>query len=494
MRPLAMKPAEQNIPSDPRFRQSQIPVWNYQQYAALPIGDRYGHSFVAQTQHHIPENNNSIRDSALDTARAEFQFASAQVRQVRRDEAALSDIDDGEDSLDEMDSEFVTLHLQVLSVIDSFISEVEFSDDDIDDDEQYFAASLENLQNDDSFLKRLVAPDGNELDFSGLLGGTSFSGGPVEQRPGRTRAFRRHKGPREAAKPTPDILMRLSRASDLYIAKKLDEAMVEIFEIIRINAETPQAWETFGLILVDKNLPEAAALCYLMAAHFKPKILQAWLTCINHVLGFEGSRRRHALGLAQYACAAMVRNIPNDLDARMKKAEVFVESGKFKRAISEYKAILKRDRTHKSALHKLAEVCVDAGDVKTAIHEYRDSLAQFRGPDNESEARFEWDDVIDYITLHEFAKQYSTAISELKILARWLLGREEETFWDSITDDDREWDLNDSRRLQVPAFVQGKFPLEDYGGRLIPELRVKLGLCRLHLGQHDEAMVRKTHV
>ncbi|KUJ12679.1 RNA polymerase III transcription factor-like protein TFIIIC subunit Tfc4 [Mollisia scopiformis] len=478
-RPLPLNPpgpSAQKIPSDPRFSQSQIPVWNHQQPTPAASQYNFGHdrSSISQSQHLAPEFSKVMHYPDLDIERAGFEVASTHGRHIQRAEA-LADVDIGKSSQDEFEPD----------------EDDDLSDSDADDDVREFEASLASLQNGDELLKRLAAPESSELDFSKLLAGNSLSRGSIKrsrQRVGRTKIFRRHRGPRKAAEPTPDIKLRISRANDLYINKRFDEAVTELEEIIRINAETPQAWETLASIRNDRGDSEHAALCFHMAATFRPKIISGWLTCIDYCLRIQGPKRPRAIAFAQNACATMVRHMPNDLEARMKKAEVFIENGKLQRAISEYKWILKRDRMRKPALQKLAEVCVDVGDVHTAIQEYKNSLLQFRAPDNDSEVVFGWEDADAYITLHEVARQYYTAISELKSLARWLLGREEESFWDDVVGDDREWDINDLRRLQVPDFTQGKYDPSTYGLGLPYEFRVKLGLYRLHLGQHPEAM------
>jgi general transcription factor 3C polypeptide 3 (transcription factor C subunit 4) len=82
-------------------------------------------------------------------------------------------------------------------------------------------------------------------------------------------------------------------------------------------------------------------------------------------------------------------------------------------------------------------------------------------------------------------------LAKLKHVSRWLLGRVEETFWDLYNEDDREFDLEDGRRLEIQEYIPGKYNPATYGERLPLELRVKLGIFRLRLGdeEYEEAMV-----
>lgn len=158
-------------------------------------------------------------------------------------------------------------------------------------------------------------------------------------------------------------------------------------------------------------------------------------------------------------------------------------------AIAEYKQILKQRPHDTSILRLIAEAYIDRDNVKSAQDLYRQTIAFYKNSDCEPGEKFTWSDVNIYVELFAYIGQYAEAIKELKSLARWLLGRASESFWDEVLDDDREWDSSDARRVQHPNFVQGRYGLQQYGNGLPLELRVKLGLYRLKLGFHDEALV-----
>lgn len=67
--------------------------------------------------------------------------------------------------------------------------------------------------------------------------------------------------------------------------------------------------------------------------------------------------------------------------------------------------------------------------------------------------------------------------------------------WEGIFDDDREWDADHfPRRIKTTGFDPDRYPLDSYGQGLPMELRIKLGVFRLKLGDRyfDEALVRLT--
>lgn len=74
----------------------------------------------------------------------------------------------------------------------------------------------------------------------------------------------------------------------------------------------------------------------------------------------------------------------------------------------------------------------------------------------------------------------------IHITSRWLRGRSAETFWNALNDS-REWDENDTRRLEVPSFVAEKWDSSRYS--LPMEIRVRLGINWLSAKNFDEAMV-----
>ena len=297
------------------------------------------------------------------------------------------------------------------------------------------------------------------------------------------------RGPRRAAEPTGDIKLRLSKASEAFIAQKYDDARSIIAEIIRINAETHEAWTLLASIFRELRDTDKALMALMYAAHLRPKHVDAWLSCAEFALEETGKNRSKYLPSAHFCYASAIRANPKDLEARFGKAAVYLEQKNLSSAISEYRTILNRLPHDTRVLRLLAETYIDNGDAETAKGLYKESIAHFRTSSHEAGHSFGWSDVDVYVELYGYLKQYDIAIKEIKSLARWLLGRDVEGFWDAAMDDDREWDADDSRRVQTAAFFSGRFPLSSYGQGLPLELRVKLGLYRLHLGQHDEALV-----
>jgi len=133
----------------------------------------------------------------------------------------------------------------------------------------------------------------------------------------------------------------------------------------------------------------------------------------------------------------------------------------------------------KSNEQKKAKIAYD----KAIIHYQSVQLDEYGG-------EFSFSDLNIYLELFMSMQEWSDGLKAVKSVARWLCGRKSETFWD-LRDDDCEWDLeHEPRRTALPNFDSSAHKLDAYGQALLPEIRAKMGIFRLHLGrtQLEEAM------
>jgi general transcription factor 3C polypeptide 3 (transcription factor C subunit 4) len=318
---------------------------------------------------------------------------------------------------------------------------------------------------------------------------------PEYRGPGRPTGSGRGilRGPRRAAEPTGDIKLRLSKANEAFIAGHYDEARIIILEVIRINAETYEAWTILSTIFQELGQINDSVMALIYASHLRPKDVAGWLRCAQFAQEETGENWRNYLPSANFCYSSALRADSKCVEARLGKASIYLERNRPAGAISEYKSILKIHPHDLKVVRYLAAAYVDNNEIQSAKDLYKEMFAYLRSSSNMDEQAVTWNDVNAYITLYECLKEHTAALVELKSLSRWLLGRESEEFWDEITDDDREWDVDSSRRLGIPKFDVNKFPLSTYGDGLPLELRVKMGLCRLDLGFQEEAMVSFLH-
>lgn len=210
----------------------------------------------------------------------------------------------------------------------------------------------------------------------------------------------------------------------------------------------------------------------------------------------EGPARTETLQLARTLYAAAVRADATDAAARTTLADVLMSLGYAAQAAGQYQRALRHRPLNIRTVRNLADVALDAKDPRktgpAAREAYRRVIEHCyeAGTNVVEEGAFEWSDLriyLEFFGIGDEEQDWGRAAGELKEVARWLLGRREETCWEGWEYDDREWDVNDDRRVLVPGYEPGRFPLQSYGLALPVDLRAKLVIYRLRLGQHQEA-------
>lgn len=375
-------------------------------------------------------------------------------------------------------------------MVDRDLDNVEHSDRDSDDDR--LNADINKLDADVAAFKESMADipsNSDDLPIDPSL--AILTGQKRKRRPkGPKTTKRRRNG--KILEPTADIKVRLSQASDAFMRRDFDRAYEVLSEIIRINAETYDAWMMLSSIYQERmQMPEAImAMCF--AAHLHPSDFNGWITVAQFALDdtTPGERERN-LEIAQLCYSAAIKANRKNLKARIGKANCALEAGRSSVAAAEYVKILKKRPYNMGILRNLAEAAFDTKSAKKYIEQargfYEQVIAHVRVGGQHLKGTFEWSDVIIYVEMCAFLELYSDAALALRSLSRMLIGRQGETFWDRYVDDDREWDQEEERRMEVPEYQSGEYPYETYGRALPLDLRAKLTIYRLKLGQEEEA-------
>ncbi|PNP54774.1 hypothetical protein THARTR1_04979 [Trichoderma harzianum] len=307
----------------------------------------------------------------------------------------------------------------------------------------------------------------------------------------RGRGSRGARGPRKAAKPRGDITARLAKVNQAFLLGDYSRALDLVSEVIRINAETHQAWTALSSIFREQGEHARALSAMVYAAHLRPKDVTAWLDCASFALNIVSEDEASNLHTARLCYSAALRADPTNLTARLGKATVCHQQGHLAAAISEYNIVLKHHPYDLEIVRKLAEACIDNKNTEAAVpsaimayrryFDYEIENKQLHGPSAP------WHDIGIYVELIASTGAYAEAIYELKALSRWLVGRVQEQYWDQWQVDDCEWDENDERRSHVPHFHDSMFDAELYGPSLPLDFRARLAMYRLRLGEEEEA-------
>ncbi|KAM5345572.1 hypothetical protein ACJ41O_011433 [Fusarium nematophilum] len=269
------------------------------------------------------------------------------------------------------------------------------------------------------------------------------------------------RGPRKAAKPRGDITARLSKVNQAFLGGDYSRALDLVFEVIRINAETHQAWTTLSSIFREQGDLGKALSAMVYAAHLRPKDVSGWLQCADFALSTIGDDEAGNLNTARLCYSAALRADHTNLDARLGKGLVCHRQGHLAAAISDYKTVLQHRPYDLEIVRKLAEACVDNKQAETAVPSaiiaYERFFEHERANPTQQMTEAPWHDIGIYVELFASTGRYQDAIHQAKALSRWLLGRSAEEYWDAWQSDDREWDGEDERRLCVPEFSAGQF-------------------------------------
>ncbi|KAL5612537.1 uncharacterized protein BROUX77_002693 [Berkeleyomyces rouxiae] len=298
------------------------------------------------------------------------------------------------------------------------------------------------------------------------------------------------RGPRKAAEPRGDIKARLSKANQAFLSGNYTAARNYIFEVIRINAETHQAWTTLASIFREEGLPDKALMSMVYGAHLRPKDVASWLKVAQFALSMT-TDVENALTTARLCYSAALRADSKNIPARMGRAAVCLEQNQVSLAIADYRMVLNQTPLDIDVIRKLADACLDSPNIQTsapfAIKAYQEFVEFEKSQIDAQNRKFSWNDIIFYTELLSASNQFHEAVVEVKRLARWLLSMPEDSFWSTWTEDDREFDLENTRRLQVSSDPLDKVQYDE--DQLPIQLRVRLGTNRLKLGDIEEGLM-----
>ncbi|KAJ5807796.1 Tetratricopeptide-like helical [Penicillium riverlandense] len=299
------------------------------------------------------------------------------------------------------------------------------------------------------------------------------------------------RGPRRPIEPSPEFKMLHSEATSAFIDGDYDRAIDLVKRAILINPEMFAAHSLLSEIFLAQGQKDKALTALFSGAHTRPKDPTVWAKVARLIMERVGENRKSVLNDVIYCYSRVIDIEPRNFNIRFQRAAIYRELGYNGRAAGEYERILKERPHNARALRHLAETYIDLDDVQKAVDHYADSVEYFMSHSPEESLDFGWSDVNIYVELYSYLNQHQEGLTALKGLSRWLLGRKDDIMWEDFDEDDREWDFDDSpRRIKTDGYIPGQWPLESYGLGLPLELRIKMGLFRLKMGDQnqDEAL------
>ena len=312
---------------------------------------------------------------------------------------------------------------------------------------------------------------------------------------GRGRGPGRPRGNGRPVDPGAEFKEAQGLATQAFLEQDYDRAMLHALQAIQANPEVFQAHSLYAEILTCVGR-ENDAVAALMIGAIPHKEAGPWLTAGQRTLDLaESPRPKEILDQALY-CFTSAKNCEADnYEARAGMLECFLELGNAVGARSQSRSMLRLRPRDVLNVRQFAELCADTGDTyefNKAKAAYDEAFKLYADEESFGDPAEQWSHLNVYTELVDRVGVKAEDVTQLRRLARWFLGRKDETFWDRYDEDDREFDSGNERRAYVGEFQQGRASRDrdQYGDGLPLEIRVKLGIFRLKLGMpfHEEAL------
>jgi general transcription factor 3C polypeptide 3 (transcription factor C subunit 4) len=303
------------------------------------------------------------------------------------------------------------------------------------------------------------------------------------------------KGIRKPLEPSFEFKQLHSQATTAFLEQNYAAAEDFAKQAIQLNPEIFSIYSLLSEVHMARGDKNRAMHALFNGAHTRPRDTVLWCKVAKMIIEVAGDERQTGIPDAIYCYNRVIGAESSHVEARYERAALHREMGSKKSAAHDYIRLLRYLPHDTAVLRHLAEVFIDLGESTRSIEYYDKSIAHYQSLPPGTDMNFSWSDLNIYAELFMSSietSMFTTALLKVKSACRWLLGRSEETFWDRYNDDDREFDMLDQpRREEIAEYVANTFAIDTYGEGLPLELRVKLGLFRLRLGEEhfDEAMV-----
>ncbi|KAI8325363.1 TPR-like protein, partial [Martensiomyces pterosporus] len=296
---------------------------------------------------------------------------------------------------------------------------------------------------------------------------------------GRSQGERGRRRTARGQKLSHEIKTMLGNANILYVNQELDKAFEILCEVVRLNPNASAAWHTMALIRENQGLPDDALQLQTVAAHLTPRDNDMW----QHL--DPAAKRRYDASLEQalYCLKIMTKNDPKDAEAWSKRLRIQMERGDNKGVAKSYMAMIRDDPYNMQAIRDGAPILLHKqDDLDTPIKWFSEAGANESTWGNyylehptetvpvEELGGYTYSDINMMAELRLLRREFEEAIVDIKRGSRFIQGRGREPQWENSELDD----VVDSE------YTHNELPIE---------LRVKLGLCRMMLGQEETAQM-----
>ncbi|KAK4971242.1 transcription factor TFIIIC subunit tfc4 [Elasticomyces elasticus] len=282
-----------------------------------------------------------------------------------------------------------------------------------------------------------------------------------------------------------DEYKRLQALANLhFVNNNLEEAADYARRAVLANPEVFPSHSLLSEIYLEMGQEEESIQALLAGAHTQTNP-QMWLLVAERTLKHH-NRNMDSLELAAYCYEKALKYKPDDeYEIRRERLAVNLERGATVAARANCRGMLKLNPTDLSILRQHAMLCAGSKheeEIAKARGAYETAISHLKEQGPAGRRQFDFGQLNIYMELFGEKAEWNDAIAKLKRHSRWLLDREDETFWEDYQEDDREWDMShEPRRTEIVHFANASEvkPLSAYGEGLPIELRARLGIFRL---------------
>ncbi|ABN66213.2 RNA pol III initiation factor TFIIIC subunit [Scheffersomyces stipitis CBS 6054] len=400
---------------------------------------------------HVNEANRVVRDAESDDEEEEMEDAM----DIERDE-------------------------QVDALIEGF--GIDSDDEDEDDGALFLSSSEDDFGSDGEPIEDDYNEDYNLRDA--LRSAGNFK---VRKKKSTAKSFYRRKVTQSENRDLdPEVRSYMSQANEAFAHNDYQVARNLYLEVVRLDKKNYNAYKTLGEISQHQGKLNQCCSYWFIAANLRPWDSKFW---------GDVAELSTQLGHTDQALFCYNRAISSEhkKSARfiLQRALVYKEIKQFGRALEGFQRVRQQYPTDASIVKNLAAVYVEQKRLNDAINLYMRILDSNIHPNPQNKQKypkFTWAELNILLELYVQQHSWRVAIKVTRLAARWIQGREKETWWDE-NDDDSEFDPK--RRNEVIDKLTDtakKAEAKEKPFELPIDIRYKIGILRLGLDQRDEAL------
>ncbi|WWC86899.1 uncharacterized protein L201_001778 [Kwoniella dendrophila CBS 6074] len=334
-------------------------------------------------------------------------------------------------------------------------------------------------------------------DSTGDLGGRDYqreiARADAEELPQPSR--RRIQKPRRIHKPSHEVTRLLGQANFHNLNEEFHEAIEIYLEVIRHDPYISAAWASLASCYIDLGDVEKARQMRFLGAHidndeetWKELAYQFKQTgqqdqcvyCLRKALKFNPSASELLFDLGIIYVAQRQRTRASDVFKKLVKTEYFARHFDI---IMEFHQVM----IDTNQRHVIVQIMREAFDWHFKMFQSSNdhSRIDLVGPNTLTIER-----IIELVDDLLVLDDLDQALEIVRRGQRWLQGRKLQKNWDNFDKDDREFDPPQTSRYNPET----KEMEENEGFELHVQLRHRLALIRLRLGDNEEAMIHVNEI